>query len=661
MFFPEDYYKPEIRDGFYVPSRMKRTWAATLEVYDAVRKVCEEHNIKYYADWGTLLGAVRHGGFIPWDDDFDICMMREDYMRFIEVAYKSMPEGHVILNVHTEHEYENLLTRVVNRKEISYDRDFMNKYHGFPYNVGIDIFPLDYVCRDKKRNDTRRELVRVIQGYINSYGTEEIFLHDDWIKSEIIAMGEYLHMPIKEGRYIRQQLFQLMEIAFSIFTVEDGDMVSSEAQEVSGLNKPVPLKYYEEVIHLNFENTDLPVPLFYDSVLEIKYPNYMRVVKECAGHGYPVYKGLEEAIRQSGKAVPWKDYTYNRAKKSIEDQKEAKMAISCNNDVVFLPYKASSWKYLEPLWLELQDNPEVTTYVIPIPYYDKDVLGELSDFHYEGNMFPEYVPIVAFDKYDLEERHPSKIIIQNPYDDYDTAISVPPFFYSERIKSFTDCLTYIPDFIIDEFGKKNQRDIYNLRFYCTAPGVVNSDEVYVQSSNMRDRYIEKLIEFAGEESKNIWDRKIRVSYWGYQNTEIAGINENDIPNEWWKKLLKSDGEGKKVILYYNSVSCLAKYGEKYLKKMKSVLEQVEKNADSLIMLLYYDRNIYQLKDEKYSELLMRYKGFLENCENLSYVIVDENENWSKAVAISDAFYGDGGIITKTFIRTGRPVMLQRIM
>ena len=660
MRFSEEFYKPEVRDGFYVSSRMKRTWAATLEVYEAVRKVCEDNNIPYYADWGTLLGAVRHGGFIPWDDDFDISMKREDYMRFIEVAYNAMPDGFVLLNVHTEHEYENLLTRVVNRKEISYDRDFMEKYHGFPYNVGIDIFPLDYVSRDKKKEETRRQLVKVIQGYVNSYEADEIFLHEDWTKSEILEMGEYLHMPIVEGRYIRQQLFQLMEIAFSIYVAEDADMIASLAQEVSGLNKPVPLSYYDDVINIKFENTEVVVPLLYDAMLEIRYPNYMRVVKDCAGHNYPVYLGLEKEIRRSGKRVPWLDYTPLRAKKDIDDKSRERDKICTNKDVVFMPYRASSWKYMEPLWLLLQEDNSVTTYVMPIPYYDKDVLGELGDFHYEGDMFPDYVPVIAFDKYDLESRHPERIVIQNPYDEYDTSISVPPFFYSKRIKEFTDCLIYTPDFVMDEFGANDQRSMYNMQFYCNSPGVINSDEVYVQSENIRERYIESLTEFAGEESRNIWNNKIKVAPWIISEDDVQGISEDEIPNEWWDKLLKPDGTGKKVLLYYNSVSCLARYKEDYLRKIEKTFQSLEQRSDEITVILRPDESINELLSGKYNSLAQEYNEVKEKYGNRPYVILDESKGWHKAVAISDAFYGDGGYILKSFIRTKRPAMIQNI-
>ena len=74
MIFDESYFEAEVRDGFYVPGVMKRYWAAQLEIMNDIAKVCAEYEIKWFANYGTLIGAVRHGGYIPWDDDLDIGM-----------------------------------------------------------------------------------------------------------------------------------------------------------------------------------------------------------------------------------------------------------------------------------------------------------------------------------------------------------------------------------------------------------------------------------------------------------------------------------------------------------------------------------------------------------------------------------------------------------
>ena len=72
----------EVRDGYYVQPMMKRIWAVQLDMLKEIDRICRRHHVNYYGWFGTLLGAVRHHGFIPWDDDLDLAMLREDYERF---------------------------------------------------------------------------------------------------------------------------------------------------------------------------------------------------------------------------------------------------------------------------------------------------------------------------------------------------------------------------------------------------------------------------------------------------------------------------------------------------------------------------------------------------------------------------------------------------
>ncbi|MBQ3787039.1 MAG: LicD family protein, partial [Lachnospiraceae bacterium] len=88
-----EFFRDEVRNGFYIPTAIKQAWACILDVLKEIDDICRRHDIRYFADWGTLLGTVRHGGFIPWDDDLDICMLRDDYVRFRQVADAELPEG----------------------------------------------------------------------------------------------------------------------------------------------------------------------------------------------------------------------------------------------------------------------------------------------------------------------------------------------------------------------------------------------------------------------------------------------------------------------------------------------------------------------------------------------------------------------------------------
>ena len=153
MEFPDSYFEDEVREGFYIPSLMKRAWAAQMEVLEIVGQVCEKHHIRYYVEWGTLLGAVRHGGRIPWDDDIDICMLRGDYDKFCEVAPKELPEECWFWDHRSTDNFDNLIGRVINSRVHVVDGNLWKKYHGYPYGAGVDIFWLDSIPADARAEE----------------------------------------------------------------------------------------------------------------------------------------------------------------------------------------------------------------------------------------------------------------------------------------------------------------------------------------------------------------------------------------------------------------------------------------------------------------------------------------------------------------------------
>ena len=100
-----EFYKEEIRCGWRVDEKTKRIWAVQLEMLDEVERICKKYGLKYFADSGTLIGAVRHQGYIPWDDDIDLAMLREDYETFLKVAPGELKEHLVLQTPYREKNY----------------------------------------------------------------------------------------------------------------------------------------------------------------------------------------------------------------------------------------------------------------------------------------------------------------------------------------------------------------------------------------------------------------------------------------------------------------------------------------------------------------------------------------------------------------------------
>ena len=168
------------------------------------------------------------------------------------------------------------------------------------------------------------------------------------------------------------------------------------------------------------------------------------IIEQSEGEGFVTVSLLEEyceiVYQIYEKLAGGEDISATKAHK-ILGQSLIKISNSVEHDiqvrkeVVFLPYKASMWDSLESVWREADADPDVDAYVIPIPYYDKNPDGSFRQMHYEGDQYPDDVPVADYRTYNLEDRHPDKIYIHNPYDDCNYVTSVDPAYYSKVIKN----------------------------------------------------------------------------------------------------------------------------------------------------------------------------------------------------------------------------------
>src|SRR5690554_5979187 len=118
-----------------------------LEIANEVKRICEKNNIKYFMIAGTLLGAVRHRGFIPWDDDLDIGMLRNDYKRFIELAAKELNDTYYLETWYTSSGYGMPFAKI-RKNDTRYIEKSSKDVKCHP-GIFIDIFPFDNVPNNK--------------------------------------------------------------------------------------------------------------------------------------------------------------------------------------------------------------------------------------------------------------------------------------------------------------------------------------------------------------------------------------------------------------------------------------------------------------------------------------------------------------------------------
>ena len=140
----QEFCNEEIRNDYLVSEKMKKVWYTEIGLYQEFDRFCKIHNLQYYADYGTLLGAVRHKGFIPWDDDMDFTMLRPDYQRMLSLAPAYFDHPFYFQNYHTETKPAKVynFSRLRDERTTCLSKDMDETIIDHP-GIFIDIFPLD--------------------------------------------------------------------------------------------------------------------------------------------------------------------------------------------------------------------------------------------------------------------------------------------------------------------------------------------------------------------------------------------------------------------------------------------------------------------------------------------------------------------------------------
>ena len=130
---------------------IEQIWTVEQEILDVIHAVCTAHGLRYTLAYGTLIGAVRHKGFIPWDDDIDILMPREDYEKLLSIWNEAAPKGYLLQNIRTNSDYINTFSKIRKDHTTFLQYDFERDVH-YHKGIFVDIFPADRVAGGKLGN-----------------------------------------------------------------------------------------------------------------------------------------------------------------------------------------------------------------------------------------------------------------------------------------------------------------------------------------------------------------------------------------------------------------------------------------------------------------------------------------------------------------------------
>ncbi len=321
--FEESFFQEEKRAGFEISSLMKRCWAAGMQSLSDMSKVCERHGIEWFAFCGTLLGSVRHHGFIPWDDDVDVAMKRSDYMKFLQYAPKEMPSFYTI-ETYDEYDWNEQqdyvsdydgITRINTTRLPDFNPEHLEYFHGFPYPAGIDLYPLDYISEDPTEDALMKELHRLLN-YLRLRIKEPVsaernleFLRwenfSEEVRTGIINIEETLGQEIDKAGDILLQLDLILDAVSSMFSGSGSEKLAFLRHYIYDDSSFIfDKKWFEERVRLPFESGIIYAPSEFDRVLKSNYgEDYLR--PSTAGvHEYPFYKKWEYRVREHVRKNP---------------------------------------------------------------------------------------------------------------------------------------------------------------------------------------------------------------------------------------------------------------------------------------------------------------------------------------------------------------------
>ena len=234
-------------------SDLERAKGVMLNILMTFDAICKKHELTYWLDYGTLLGAVRHKGFIPWDDDIDVSMPREDYNKLLPIVQSELPESMFFQTIETDPEFRNKIARIRDRNSIMHVDYYKGKYSG----IFVDVFPVDTVKSKYKFLVNPMKFYNGIDPFKPRYAsTFRRVVH--YILSPLLILK-----PLME--FIQKKI--MLDKNGELYTL--GLDINEHGMYLK--------KHFDELISIEFEGMHYPAPAGYDGLLIEMYGDYMKL------------------------------------------------------------------------------------------------------------------------------------------------------------------------------------------------------------------------------------------------------------------------------------------------------------------------------------------------------------------------------------------------
>lgn len=250
---------------------IKKVQEVELEILLEFDRLCKEHGIKYQLCSGTLLGAIRHKGFIPWDDDIDVCMLREEYMKFLDISNENLDKRYFLQTNETDKNYNCQFAKI--RKNHTIFMQEIVKETNIHQGIFIDIFPFDNV----KINNILGKMQRIVLNFIlrlNYFRLKQLVYNTSNNIIRYLKLIIHYLMKIIPKSLLDNLTLKIMSVFNGQDTKYVGELSLSLSKNLYD-RFTIEKRIFYDTIEWEFEGHKFPVPREYDYVLTKNYGDYM--------------------------------------------------------------------------------------------------------------------------------------------------------------------------------------------------------------------------------------------------------------------------------------------------------------------------------------------------------------------------------------------------
>lgn len=288
MELAKEFFEEDMRFGYRVSENTKKVWAVYLDLLEVFQKICVKNNLRFFMGFGTLLGAVRHGGFIPWDDDVDILMPRDDFEQ-IQKLDLQLTYPYFLQTSQTDSNFwQGGMIRFCNSRTTCISK--ANFYSNCNQGIAIEILPLDHAPNDKKKNKALSKKISVYQKILRlklnrvdkcRADKKNPIIQDSFL-SYRYTTGEFLSYVLSKN-FLKKKINQLCTLYAKENTGKLSIYTSVQSKELCLFAHD-----FSSSISMQFENLKLPAPIGFWRCLEEFYDDdflgYVPLAKRMSHH-----------------------------------------------------------------------------------------------------------------------------------------------------------------------------------------------------------------------------------------------------------------------------------------------------------------------------------------------------------------------------------------